>query len=162
MEHAVTETTEPTGLDFSAVTLDMAMGALADVVEEAGLDFVYVPTVQLPDTCSYVHHDDPDDAPRAGCIVGQALRRLGATFEQLEWHEGQRALNLPGLPDATAGVLQAAQDVQDNAVARRPKHPPHFTWGHALLAAHKEAICDHPDDYACRERVLAVLGPLAP
>ena len=162
----MTETTEPTGLDFSTVTLDMAMGALSDVVEAAGLDFVYEPEPGAYN-CRYVHGDAGDARP--GCIVGRALHRLGAPLGQLASHEGEAVSGMYSLAYHVREVLGAAQAVQDAPYISRPATPEEraadlasATWGHALLAAHHGAVHWLYHGYTNRERVLAVLGPMAP
>lgn len=77
-------------------------------------------------TCRYVHHAE-DGSKTGGCIVGQALIRLGVPVERLEKLEGRPAsLVLSALSidrtNARAEMVQIVQQKQDQGA----------TWGEAV------------------------------
>lgn len=118
------------------ITLDTAIAALKGAVDEKGADFVYRPQdYDGFESCYYVHsdHEGPEHREMMefedlknvvpGCIVGNALHRLGVPLRDMIKFEGDPARQLlDGLADndmitlaedEVDSVFRIAQSMQD-------------------------------------------------
>ncbi|MFJ9616695.1 hypothetical protein [Streptomyces noursei] len=108
--------------------------ALVEAVTAKGYDYVYDNGDPLSEVCWYVHQDvNGNDVP--GCLVGDALHRLGVPLGEIKKHEERGAYGVAGsLIDVAENrgrvlsMLSQAQDHQDTG----------GTWGGAL--AHCGAV----------------------
>lgn len=113
------------------VTEEQVRQALVEAVAEKGEDYVYSnpegeSAKDAVVSCSYVHGDVP------GCLVGNALHRLGVPLSALEARELRGAYSVAKeVIDVTDGrgtfytLLGEVQDAQDNGAM----------WGDALAYA---------------------------
>jgi hypothetical protein len=112
------------------VTEAQVKTALIEAVAEKGDDYVYTnpdgeSATGAAASCYYVHGDKP------GCLVGNALHRLGVPLSALEAHEMRGAYSVAKeLIDVTDSsstftMLAEVQDSQDNGAM----------WGDALAYA---------------------------
>lgn len=111
-------------IDIDAET---AVRLLHDVVQERGADFVYKPSGDEGNGCSYVHENEDGD-PMPGCGVGLALINAGVpigAFNELDINFGYGAwaalqrLKTAGHVDFTinaAHILERFQARQDDEV----------------------------------------------
>jgi hypothetical protein len=99
------------------ITQEKFMSALRDAVAEKGDDYVYSRLDGYVGTCLYVHDDEP------GCIMGNALHRMGVSLDQLGDKEGEGITSVleylhnrgiigdyPSLDLEKLSSIQAAQD----------------------------------------------------
>jgi len=72
-------------------------------------------TKTYPAQCFYVHTAPEDDSPVSpGCVVGQALYRMGVSLEKIREREGMNAWSTIGelLPNVSGHVRDFANTVQ--------------------------------------------------
>lgn len=119
--------------------LTATAGILAEVVEEAGPDFVYMDHYQT-EACSYrestieqdrldVHPDDrDDDNTRGACIVGRVLAKVSLLHLASENATAAQLTLGDHFTDDAVSFLRRAQCAQDSG------HP----WGYSFDAAARD------------------------
>lgn len=110
--------------------INLVLGALTEVVAEAGEDYIYPERLEVTThasytgMCWYVWENQPD------CIAGRTLHKLGVTVEILKEFEGRPCTRIPTpLSTYALEVLSRAQGIQDGG----------GTWGHALTETKAKA-----------------------
>lgn len=104
-------------MNYSEVTLELALKTLRKIVKERGKDWVYPPVHEKPEwrvpggACRYFLKDGSP-----ACIIGYLIKELDLPFDSS--YEGEKAVNLSHLWKQSVGnFLGRVQASQDQGLA---------------------------------------------